>query len=381
MKADITYIEGPELTEGTRSIICSLEAQILTANQFIPYYDYVNEVGYQRQPGASCIKALAEKLYKHDVDLPTLVLVNIRNLEATNFLKNGTFKYNPAIHGKLFLFDGQHRILAMQQAMEIAEANKDNVNLDRLKKKRIPTMITFTGDNELLEMKTFYSINKNSKNVPTNDAAMILHRAYMGGDAQTIEDVEHDDAVWKIEGGRVAKILNNNCPVWSNRIKSPGQKLPQPNITFAAMTNHLKPFTTSPDLEGKSDSIIASVVCSMWEGIEASYPEMFASETAKDFAIQTSSATEVINKLWETLRVKIQNSSLPSKDFTSKDAYIQIMKELVAACEGTNGYGDAVSGPDFWRKGKQGVAGTYTSNSAKGTLLAILKGYLSDISV
>ena len=39
MKADITYIEGPELTEGTRSIICSLEAQILTANQFIPYYD------------------------------------------------------------------------------------------------------------------------------------------------------------------------------------------------------------------------------------------------------------------------------------------------------------------------------------------------------
>ena len=381
MKADITYIDGPELSEGTRSIICSVEAQILTNNQVIPYYDYKTDVGYQRQPGAVRIKELAKKLYTQDVDLPTLVLVNIRNLEATNHLKNGTFKYNPAIHGRLFLFDGQHRILAMQQAIEIAEANKDSVNLERLRKKLIPTMITFTGDNELLEMKTFYSINKNSKNVPINDAAMILHRAYVGGDAQTIEEIEHDGARWKIEGGKIAKRLNSHCSAWSNRIKAPGQKIPQPNITFAAMTTHLKPFTTSPDLEGKSDTIIADVVCAMWSGLESSYPEMFASETAKNYAIQTSSATEVIHKLWDNIRVKIQNSSLPSKDFTNKDSYAQIMKELITACKGTNGQGDDVSGTDFWRKGKLGVAGTYTSNSAKGTLLAILKGHLSDISV
>jgi len=381
MKADITYIEGPELSEGTRSIICSLEAQVLTSNKVIPYYDYKTETGYQRQPGAGRITDLAKKLYTQDVDLPTLVLVNIRTLEATNHLKNGTFKYNPAIHGRLFLFDGQHRILALLKAMEIAEANKDTVNLKRLQKKLIPTMITFTGDNELLEMKKFYSINKNSKNVPVNDAAMIMHRAYVGGDSQTIEEVEHDDAVWKIEGGKVAKRLNNNCSVWSNRIKAPGQKLPQPNITFAAMSTHLKPFTKSPDLDGKSDTFIADVVCAMWSGIESSYPEMFATETAKNYAIQTSSATEVINKLWEGIRVKIQGSSLPSKDFTNKDSYAQIMKELIISCSGRNGWGDEVSGTEFWRKGKLGVAGTYTSNSAKSTLLAILKGHLSDISV
>ena len=122
-----------------------MEAQILTNNQVIPYYDYKTDVGYQRQPGAVRIKELAKKLYTQDVDLPTLVLVNIRTLEATNHLKNGIFKYNPAIHGRLFLFDGQHRILAMQQAIEIAEANKDSVNLERLRKKLIPTMEMFMG--------------------------------------------------------------------------------------------------------------------------------------------------------------------------------------------------------------------------------------------
>ena len=382
MKANLKCLTGPMLTESTSSILTAAPASVLVANFVIPYYRPDIDVGYQREPSSGRIKSLAKKLYETDADLPTLVVANIRKLEAQEHIIKGEFKYNPDIHGKLFIADGQHRLEALKEAMKIAKDNEDEVNLKRLQEKLIPVMITFTGNTELIEMKTFYSINKHGKNVPINDAAMIMHRRYKLGDTEIMEEVDGAGESWRIVAGEVAKNLNKNCPVWRNRIKSPGQKLPSPNITFAAMVNHLKPLVTSPDLEGKGIDLISRVACAYWEGISENHQELFATESAKLYAIQTSSATEVLNKIWDHVRAKIQSSSDNNpKDLSNPDSYKSIMGQLIDKCSGTTPNQVEVSGKEYWQKGKLGVAGTYTSNSAKSTFTTYLKGLLSDIEV
>ena len=96
---------------------------------------------------------------------------------------------------------------------------------------------------------------------------------------------------------------------------------------------------------------------------------MFTQERAKTFAIQTSSATEVINKIWDHVRAKIQNSAnLENKELNKKECYLEIMGTLIESCQGTNGLNDEVSGTDDWLKGKP-------------TFATYLKGLLSDINV
>ena len=381
MKAKLKCLKGPLLTDSTESILTVVEAQLLTANYKIPYYNHERDTGYQREPSKGRIKALAKKLYESDTDLPTLVVANIRKLEALNHYDGDVFSYNPDLHGKLFIADGQHRIEALKAAIEMAKENADTVNEKRLREKLIPVLITFTSQTDLIEMKTFYSINKHGKNVPINDAAMILHRRYKLGDKEIMDEMDQAGEQWRIVAGDVAANLNKNCSVWKNRIKSPGQRVPAPNITFAAMVNHLKPLVKSPDLEGKGIKIISNVACAYWEGISLAHPQLFDNETAKLYAIQTSSATEVINKIWDHVRAKIQASNLKSKDLTDPQAYKSIMEQLIVNCDGRNGMNSDVSSSDYWLKGKAGCAGMYTSNSAKATFSNYLKGLLSDIQI
>ncbi len=382
MKENLKCLTGPILTESTPSILTVATAEVLVKNFVIPYYQPDRDVGYQREPSMGRIRALAKKLYETDADLPTLVVANIRKLDAQEHIIKGEFKYNPDLHGKLFIADGQHRLEALKLAMEIAEENEDEVNLKRLREKLMPVLISFTSNTELIEMTTFFNINKHGKNVPTNDAAMIMHRRYKMGDTDIMEELEGKGETWRIVAGEVAKNLNKDCSVWKNRIKSPGQRLPAPNITFAAMVNHLKPLVNSPDLEGKGIDVISKVVCAYWEGISSKYPELFAQDTAKFYAIQTSSATEVINKIWDHVRAKVQSSTtLQSTDLTKSETYEEIMSQLIASCDGKSANNIDVSGPDYWQKGKLGCAGMYTSNSAKATFTSYLKGLLSDIKV
>ena len=382
MKSNFKCLMGPVLTHNTNCIITVAPAEVLVNNFIIPYYNPSKDIGYQREPSKTRIKKLAKKLLERDADLPTLIVANIRNIDAQDHILKGEFKYNPDLHGKLFIADGQHRLMALKLAMDEATENQDETNLKRLKEKLIPTLISFTSNNELVEMSTFYSINREAKNVPINDAAMIMHRRYKMGDEEIMEELDIKGETWRAVAGDVAKKLNHECPVWGNRIKSPGQKIPAPNITFAAMVNHLKPFVTSPDLEGRGINFITEVVSSYWCSIESKHPGMFTQERAKTFAIQTSSATEVINKIWDHVRAKIQNSAnLENKELNKKECYLEIMGTLIENCQGKNGLNDEVSGLDYWLKGKQGCAGMYTSNSAKSTCATYLKGLLSDINV
>ena len=56
------------------------------------------------------------------------------------------------------------------------------------------------------------------------------------------------------------------------------------------------------------------------------------------------------------------------------------MGELINSCSGRNGNGEEdTTGRDYWLKGKLGVAGQFTSNSAKGIHVTYLKGKLTEI--
>ena len=55
----------------------------------IPYFDPRTKKGYQRQPQAARINQLANDLKKERVDLPTAILLNLRNRDARLALVDG----------------------------------------------------------------------------------------------------------------------------------------------------------------------------------------------------------------------------------------------------------------------------------------------------
>src|SRR6266851_338842 len=89
----IPVIEGPGLRSETRTVVGFLPAgAILPDGYVIPYYDTRSKKGYQRPPQDARINQLASDLRNDRTDLPTAVLLNIRDGKAGDMMSNGKLK-------------------------------------------------------------------------------------------------------------------------------------------------------------------------------------------------------------------------------------------------------------------------------------------------
>src|SRR5439155_12378697 len=76
----IPVTSGPNLKSGTPIVAGFLPAGALIPDNFrVPYRDSLKKVGYQRPPQQQRINDLASDLRQKRVDLPTAVLLNIRD--------------------------------------------------------------------------------------------------------------------------------------------------------------------------------------------------------------------------------------------------------------------------------------------------------------
>ena len=131
-KMSIPIVPGPKLRSGVPLVAGFMPAgALLPSNYIIPYHNPNTLKGYQRPPQEFQINELVNDLRKGQTDLPTAVLLNLRNREARHVLQGAVLDLSlldnssAVIHAaareaiaKFYVVDGQHRILALLKLLK-----------------------------------------------------------------------------------------------------------------------------------------------------------------------------------------------------------------------------------------------------------------------
>jgi DGQHR domain-containing protein len=136
---------------------------------------WVAKEGYQRRPQEARINQLASDLRKGRVDLPTAVLLNIRNREARDAVQDGILRLDllfssTGLGSMLYVVDGQHRVLALEKLIE--------ENPDLWGAFMVP-FVCMLGAREDEEMRQFHIVNSTAKSVRTDLALQLLEDLIM----------------------------------------------------------------------------------------------------------------------------------------------------------------------------------------------------------
>ena len=172
----LSVVEGPKLRSGTPTVVGFMPAGLLIPDGYtIPYYDSRTKRGYQRPAQDSRINQLASDLRKDRTDLPTAVLLNVRNRNAHDAVDRHRLDLqrlaDTRASSKFYVVDGQHRVLALEKLMD--------EDAERWAHFSIP-FVCLLGADEEEEMRQFYIVNSTAKSVKTDLALTLLRRLATG---------------------------------------------------------------------------------------------------------------------------------------------------------------------------------------------------------
>ncbi len=375
---------GPKLKSGTIIVSGFIRAGLLIPDNFkVPYRDSAKGEGYQRPPQQQRVNDLANDLSKKRADLPTAVLLNIRDrrviealeygddgagyLDLSEFWKQG----RPRTAGAYFyVVDGQHRILALARLIEndiLGTANWEDF--------RIP-FVCMLGADEDEEMDQFYTVNSKAKSVRTDLAYELLkHRA--DNDKDVYQSLIERAREWQVDGQNIAQRLNDGSSVWRQRIRFASDDKGSTTITSTSMVNSLKaPLNDSSYFKRASIDLRVKILDAFWKGVAIALPDAFEDPT--DYSLQKGLGVAIMH---EVLPDVIEIVRTSGGSVTDANDFASVLGPALERLEGDNGQGEAVKGADFWRASSEGAAGSFSSGAGKRVLAAKVRQLLPDIEI
>ena len=273
-------------------VIGVMPAKALVDNHYVPHFDHITKEGFQRPPQQARVNKLVHDLERNRVDVPTAVLLNVRNCERSadeaevlvtvddnhiHFVPDGR---------KLYVVDGQHRILALKKLLEKYP--------EKWASFPVP-FVCMLGANEEEEMTEFYVVNSNAKSVRVDLAYELLSkRSEM--DPTLMNDLVEKGESWKVDAQMLTEQLEKDSPFWKGRIRFPGQAVAETTVGSAGVVGSLKPLLATPYFgtvllppnRGK-------ILNAYWEGIRRVLPNCF--EEPRDYALQKAVGIQIMHQL------------------------------------------------------------------------------------
>jgi DGQHR domain-containing protein len=342
-------------------VVGVIPAGLLVSNYNIPRRDYRERRGYQRPVSPTRVNKLVADLVANRVDLPTALLLNIRNFEEGVHLieKNGAFLFRPS--GPLYVVDGQHRIEALVKLIERDPKTWSDFPIP---------FVCLLGADEFQEMTEFYVVNSTAKSVRT-DLAYDLLRQRAEDDPSLRQALLEQGEYWKIEGKLITEQLTQASPLWKDRVRFPGEPVGETLVNSAAMVSSLRPILVTPYFEAISMSDRVKVLCAYWAGVANVLPEVFKHPSR--YALQKSTGVQVMHKL---LIVLIESLRSKGDSVLDPQSYESLLRGPLLHLEGDTANGETVRGADFWKVGALGAAGSFSNNAGRRVLATRLKGAL-----
>lgn len=345
-----------------------ISAEALVDRYFIPRRDSRNKTGYQREVSAARVNRLMKDLRTHRVDIPTSVLVNLRSYSpADNLAKDGdAFTLILRDSDKLNIVDGQHRVEALVRLVEEDPEKWGTVQLP---------IVCMLGASEPEEIKQFYVVNSTAKSVRT-DLAFDLLKQRAEADPAVMDSLIETGETWKVHGQQLVEELDKSSRIWRGRVRLPGDTAGATTIGSAGLVGSLKPLLTTPYFGAILPANQIAILSAYWEGISKVIPEAFVEPT--DYSLQKSVGVQVLNALLVSVLEQIRSTGDSVLD---PDSYAKVMEVPLLQIEGDTGNGEVARGADFWIAGRDGAAGSYSSNAGRRVLIAKLRGLLPNIEV
>ena len=328
-----------------------------------------NPNGYQREAVKTRVNSLVKELKARRVDLPTAILLNLREFQATQHIPDGGISTTLVLRedDHLFVVDGQHRV---ESLIALFEEDPDDWG-----SYAIP-FVCLLGADLNGEMTEFHVVNSNAKSIGTGLAMDLLRRRAEASDIVRDQLVETGRA-WINTASQLTAALKDT-EIWKGKIQFPGQSKSGTLITNNGMTTSLRPLVEQP---GYFQSVgdpeqQCRILDAYWKGIEMVLPE--AMEDPERFNLQRTLGTTALHGVFvNVLAVMVSQG----KSVLNPNDYADIMRESLSELGETNGEGTFVEGADFWKRGVEGASGLFNGRPGSRVLQAKIKERLPNLTV
>ncbi len=373
--ASIPVVEGQKLRSGVPVIAGYIPAGLpIPDNYDIPTFDPRNNRGYQRPLQESRVNELVTDLKKKRVDLPTAILLNLRNRDARQAVQDGrlrlSFLRDSASAAILFhVVDGQHRVEALKKLMEDDPDGGWEAFL-------IP-FICMVGATEPEEMEQFYVVNSRAKSVRT-DLAFALLRKLTDRDPKMLERLDEKGRGWQVAAEKLVETLAETSSVWRGLIRLAAMEKGATTMPSASMVTSLKPLLASSFFGRLSFVQQQQVIEAFWTGLRDVMRPAF--DDPKEFVVQKGVGVIVLHAILVDVMEIVRSSG---RSVIEASTYRDIMKEPIEQLQGEaqDGLGSPVQGVDFWRTAPKGAAGSYSSSAGRRVLISKIRQLLPTVEV
>lgn len=348
-------IAGQPLHSGIRTVVGSIQIDDLEQRYTVDTRDFKSQTGYQRVLSPTRVKKFAQDLDNGLVDIVPAVVMNVRDFEESwLFEENGCLVLDLPDDVMLHGVDGQHRTAA---TLALLDAMVDRWSTFKLQ------FVLMLGAGEDEEMTQFHVVNSNAKSVRT-DLALDLLKERAQNDPELMKSLIDKDEKWKVDAQALVEKLGLDSTMWQGRVRFAGESNVGTTIPSASMVTSVRPLMKDPFFGQLSTDSQAKVLDAYWEGIADLLPEAFAAPG--DYAIQKGVGALVLNSVFpHVLAVVISRANA---SVTSPSSYSDVLGGAVDVLEGESQEGGTVGGSDFWRSGKAGAAGSFSSGAGKRVL-------------
>ena len=354
--------------QGREIAIGSITVGVLNELFEVDRLNQENPNGYQRIPTMNRVNSLKRDLNSCRVDLPTAILLNLR-------------EYNPAIHlsrfnehselalqsgDKLYIVDGQHRVEALI-ALYKDEPNKWGTYA-------IPFVCLLGADRDG-ELTEFYVVNDNAKSIDTGLALELLKRRADNSDSARAYLVETGKAWMRDAVGLTHKL--EETEIWRGRILAPGQSKAKTLITNNGMVTSLRPLVDQPGyfkMSGEEQQV--KILNAYWEGMKKVAPDVF--NNPEKYNLQRTLGVIALHAVLVNVLAIIGSQG---KSVLDSDNHASIMEKPLNELGGYNKQGEWVVGTDFWKRGNEGASGLFSSRSGYRILQAQITENLPSVIV
>lgn len=376
--AAIPVVLGPKMRNIDVPIVAGfMPVKVLIPNFEVPYRIHATKEGYQRLPQDSRVNELASDLMKKRVDLPTSILLNVRNRESRKAYANGrldlSFLTDPARAGgrfptnKFYVVDGQHRVLALRRVVSMKGG-------EEWREFMVP-FVCMLGATEEEEMEQFHVVNSKAKSVRTDLAYELLAQRGQH-DKDVMDALIERGQEWQIKAQLLVERLATESPVWRGRIRFAAMEKEHTIMPSASMVTSLKPLLSSPFFKMMTPDRQVQIVDAFWRGLRSIMPDAF--DEPSEFALQKGVGVIVLHNILVSVLELVKASGY---SIVEPESYERILREGLQSLQGDDANGNPVQGEDFWRVAPKGAAGSYSSSAGRRVLIAKIQQLLPEMDV
>lgn len=360
--AALAVLPAPSLKRGTPVVIGVVTVGELVGRYQVPRRDFRRRVGYQRDVSPARVNKLVADLRTGRVDLPTAVLLNVRDFRPEQLVHmDGAVMQLRLNDTQFFVVDGQHRIEALMKLVEEDPARWSDFKL---------AFVAMLGANEYEEMRQFYVVNSTAKSVRT-DLALDLLKQQAETDPEVMTGLIERNEDWKVLAETLVEELARSSAIWRGRVRFPGEPKGETTVTNSGMVTAVKALLSTPYFGQLGVENQVKILDAYWHGIRKVLPEAF--DDPSEYVIQKQVGTLVMHGVFIAVVEYIRSKGW---SVIEPESYANALQDALTSLEGDTREGEVVQGVDFWHAGADGAAGSFSSNAGRRVLTAKIRALL-----